>query len=89
MRNLKYIVLILALLPGFQKLEAQQLPQYTQFMLNDFAMNPAIAGTNPYWKAMSDDRYQWLGITDAPRTYMLTLNGPLTEKHIGIGAYLL
>ena len=71
-----------------QGLKAQQLPQYSQFMLNDFSMNPAIAGTQPYFEAKSDNRYQWVGITDAPRTYMLTFDGPLTDKHIGIGSYI-
>jgi len=86
MRKIIYIsiVLLLSTTASF----AQQLPQYSQFMLNSFAMNPAIAGTQPYFQACSDDRYQWIGITDAPRTYMLTLDGPITEKHIGIGTYV-
>jgi type IX secretion system PorP/SprF family membrane protein len=85
MRKLLYISVILL---GGISLKAQQLPQYSQYMLNSFAMNPAIAGTQPYFQACSDDRYQWVGITDAPRTYMLTLDGPLTMKHIGIGTYV-
>jgi type IX secretion system PorP/SprF family membrane protein len=68
--------------------KAQQLPQYSQYMLNNFAMNPAIAGTKPYFNVCSDNRYQWVGITDAPRTYMLTFDGPITDKHIGIGTYV-
>lgn len=67
---------------------AQQLPQYSQYMINNFAMNPAVAGTQPYFEACSDNRYQWIGITDAPRTYMLTFDGPITQQHIGIGAYV-
>ncbi len=85
MRKLLYIS---AILLSVASAKAQQLPQYSQYMLNNFAMNPAIAGTNPYFEAASDDRYQWIGITDAPRTYMLTLDGPITTKHIGIGAYV-
>jgi type IX secretion system PorP/SprF family membrane protein len=88
MRSIKYIVTTFAIVLFMQGLKAQQLPQYSQFMLNDFSMNPAIAGTQPYFEAKSDNRYQWVGITDAPRTYILTLNGPLTDKHIGIGAYI-
>lgn len=66
-------------------LEAQQLPQYTQYMLNDFVMNPAIAGRNDYWEAKSNNRYQWVGIPDAPRTYILSLQGPLKNKNMGLG----
>jgi len=86
MRKILYISIILLL--STNALLAQQLPQYSQYMLNTFSMNPSIAGTKPYFQACSDDRYQWVGITDAPRTYMLTLDGPITDKHIGIGTYV-
>ncbi|HXC06429.1 MAG TPA: PorP/SprF family type IX secretion system membrane protein, partial [Bacteroidia bacterium] len=64
---------------------AQQLPHFSQYMLNDYAENPAIGGKNPYWEAASINRYQWVGITDAPRTYQLSLNGPLKNDHFGVG----
>lgn len=67
---------------------AQQLPIYSQYMLNDFSMNPAIAGTSDYFNLKSDNRFQWIGITDAPRTYILTFDGPVTPEHIGIGTYV-
>ncbi len=66
-------------------LKAQQLPQYTQYMLNQFAINPAFAGKEEYAEVRSDNRYQWIGITDAPRTYVLTVNGPLKNKNMGLG----
>jgi type IX secretion system PorP/SprF family membrane protein len=69
-------------------MKAQQLPLYTQYMLNDFVMNPAIAGKNPYFEGKSDNRYQWIGITDAPRTYVLSCHGPLKNPKIGLGGYL-
>lgn len=84
----KLIFIFLVLLAGITNTQAQQLPQYSQYMLNNFAMNPAIAGIQPYFEAASDNRYQWVGITDAPRTYMLTFDGPITTKHIGIGTYV-
>ncbi len=69
-------------------LKAQQLPQYTQYMLNQYAINPAFAGKEEYAEVRSDNRYQWIGITDAPRTYVLTVNGPLKVKNMGIGMNL-
>ncbi len=69
-------------------MQAQQLPLYTQYMLNDFVMNPAIAGKNPYFEAKSDNRYQWIGITDAPRTYMLSVHGPTKNMKVGLGGSL-
>ncbi len=67
---------------------SQQLPQYTQYMLNEMAINPAVAGKDEFADVRSNNRYQWIGITDAPRTYMLTLNGPIKNKNMGIGMNL-
>ncbi|HEU4718610.1 MAG TPA: type IX secretion system membrane protein PorP/SprF [Bacteroidia bacterium] len=67
---------------------AQQLPHYSQYMLNDYVMNPAIGGKNNYFIGMSDNRYQWGGITDAPRTYVMSVHGPLKYDHMGMGGQL-
>src|SRR3954467_14060469 len=64
---------------------AQQLPQYSQYMLNEMAINPAVAGRDDFAEVRSNNRQQWLGITDAPRTYMLTLQGPIKDKNMGLG----
>lgn len=67
---------------------AQQLPQYTQYFLNDFTINPAVAGTKDAWLAQSNNRFQWVGITDAPRTYVLSLHGPIRNMNMGVGGYV-
>ncbi len=54
-------------------------------MLNDFAYNPAIAGTKEYYQAKSNNRYQWIGISDAPRTYILSIFGPHRTLDMGFG----
>lgn len=75
---------LLCFLSGIS-LFAQQLPQYTQYMFNDFVLNPAIAGRSDYWEAKSNNRYQWVGIPDAPRTYIVSMQGPLKNQHMGLG----
>jgi type IX secretion system PorP/SprF family membrane protein len=67
---------------------AQQLPQFSQYMFNQYAFNPAYAGVNKYWEATSMNRYQWLGVTDAPRTFTLSAHGPLKNEKIGLGGYV-
>lgn len=67
---------------------AQQLPLFSQYMLNDYFQNPAIAGSRSYFEATSANRLQWIGITDAPRTYALSMNGPIKKKNMGVGGYL-
>ena len=67
---------------------AQQVPLYTQYMLNEYIINPAAGGKNDFFEAKSNNRYQWKGITDAPRTYILSVNGPLRSRKVGLGGYL-
>ncbi|MFO0356254.1 MAG: type IX secretion system membrane protein PorP/SprF [Sphingobacteriaceae bacterium] len=86
MKKLQYIIALLLLNVTFGL--AQQLPQYTQYMLNEMAINPAVAGKEDYADVRSNNRYQWSGITDAPRTYMLTCHGPLNMKNMGLGMHL-
>jgi type IX secretion system PorP/SprF family membrane protein len=87
-----FIIVMMALLLPFGKtgneLFAQQLPLFSQFMLNDYFLNPAVAGSRPYFDAVSANRLQWIGITDAPRTYALSMQGPLKAKNMGVGGYL-
>lgn len=69
-------------------LKAQQLPQYSQYILNRYVINPASAGSENYFVGQSNFRSQWEGIQDAPRTYILSVNGPLKNQKMGIGGYL-
>ena len=65
-------------------LQAQQLPQLSQFMRNDFAVNPAIAGMNDYYQIKTSVRNQWVGIEDAPKTTLLSIYGKSSD-HVGLG----
>lgn len=79
---ISFIFILLLVHGGY----AQQEPQYTQYMLNQMAINPAVAGKDSYTDVRSNNRYQWVGVTDAPRTYMLTLSAPFKKRNMGIGA---
>ncbi len=85
MKKFLYITVIALLVTNLQ---AQQLQQYTQYMLNDLAINPAVAGKDNFADMRSNNRYQWVGMTDAPRTYMLTLHSPLKNRHMGLGTHI-
>lgn len=65
-------------------LQAQQLPQLSQFMINDFAVNPAIAGMNDYYQIKTSVRNQWVGINDAPKTTLLSIYGRSSDN-VGLG----
>lgn len=64
----------------------QQIPQYSQYMLNDYILNPATTGQHDYWEVKSNNRLQWVGITDAPRTFILSGHGPFRRFNMGMGA---
>jgi type IX secretion system PorP/SprF family membrane protein len=63
---------------------AQQLPQLTQYMINNYAINPAIAGMHDYYQVNTTIRNQWAGINDAPRTTILSIYGKKGD-HVGLG----
>ena len=66
---------------------AQQLPQLSQYVFNDYIFNPAVAGSRPWFELRTGHRYQWVGITDSPRTFTLSGTTPLGRK-MGVGAQL-
>lgn len=88
-RTLTYPLLFLLgmLLFPFEGL-TQQLPQYSQFRFNRYAINPAVGGSKPFYDVRSTHRYQWVGLTDAPRTFSLSVHGPNKERNVGLGGYL-
>lgn len=62
--------------------EAQNLPQFTHYFLNNYLVNPAAGGTKPYLDAKMSHRRQWSGLAGAPITYTASLNGYIKEYGI-------
>ena len=58
----------------------QQRPHYTQYILNQYIINPAISGIENYTDIKISARDQWVGLNGAPRTTYLTIHGPLGKK---------
>lgn len=77
----KYASIILLLLTSVFPLSlwAQQRPYYTQYILNPFVSNPALAGIENYWDVKLSYRNQWSGIPGAPQTLYMTAHGPLNR----------
>ena len=84
---IKYLCLLM-LLSLTKIIAAQQIPIYSQFFMNKYVNNPAFAGVDKMFSVNSNHRYQWVGITDAPRTYTLSIDGPTKSLKNGIGAFL-
>ena len=66
---------------------AQQLPINTNYVLNNYAFNPAVAGSKPHTVVNINYRNQWVGFQDAPKTYMVGLYSAIgKQKKVAIGA---
>ncbi|WP_071887766.1 type IX secretion system membrane protein PorP/SprF [Rufibacter sp. DG15C] len=57
--------------------QAQQIPHYSQYMLNPLLLNPAISGTDNYLDVRAGYRNQWVGLEGAPTSYYLSGHMPL------------
>lgn len=87
-----YIVLFAAL---GTSAEAQQDPQFTQYMFNSLFITPAYAGVDGVTQLTLFNRAQWLGYQSsfgdggAPTTYMFSFNTPIYKLKSGFGAYIM
>ena len=84
----KIAMLVLGLMGGTATIKAQQDAQYTNFMFNKMQLNPAFAGAMGYTTAQTLYRDQWHGLDGAPKTISATINAPLMNDKIGLGAAL-
>ncbi len=74
---------------------AQQISQYTQYVFNQFSVNPAVAGSKDCLDVRLGFRKQWVGFPGAPTTGWASLHGsirpkgkPYVKNRHGIGAFI-
>ncbi|MCD8406310.1 type IX secretion system membrane protein PorP/SprF, partial [Tenacibaculum dicentrarchi] len=79
------ILLILCIISG---INAQQDPQYTQYMYNTMTVNPAYAGSNGHSIINLLGRTQWVGVDGAPDSQTLSYDTPLGYSGVGLGINL-
>jgi type IX secretion system PorP/SprF family membrane protein len=84
---MRHLLLLLIAGSSLQAVRAQQLPQLSQYNSNDYLYDPAVAGSRPWFEIRSTHRNQWVGIQDAPRTFMLSATTPL-GTNMGLGGYI-
>ena len=80
----KRIIVLLFGSLSFSGLLAQQDAQYTQYMYNTMAVNPAYAGSRGLLSVTGLHRSQWVGLDGAPSTQTLNINSPVSDR-VGIG----
>lgn len=55
----------------------QAKPTYTQYVLNNYILNPALTGIENYVDVKLSNRNQWTGIDGHPVTTYVTVHGPI------------
>lgn len=83
--NILFILIITVATQSF----GQQERQYSQFMYNKLAINPAFAGSMSSTSFSALYRNQWLGFEGSPVTQTISANVPLFDQRVGIGANLI
>lgn len=82
MKKNLYALLLFGLAAGTaHSSHAQQVAQLSQYMNNNYLLNPAAAGTEDYIDVKVSYRAQWTGIKDAPQTYYVSANSALGALH--------
>ncbi|MCA8829859.1 PorP/SprF family type IX secretion system membrane protein [Hymenobacter pini] len=66
-------LLLLAAAPAL----AQQQAQYSQYMNNNYILNPGTTGVEDYIDVKASYRTQWTGLEGAPKTYYLSASSSL------------
>ena len=55
----------------------QQRPHYTQYILNNYILNPALSGIENYTDVKISSRDQWVGLNGAPKTTYFSIQAPI------------
>lgn len=85
---MKKIYPLLFFFTAWQMAFAQQDLQYTQFMFNKMAYNPAYAGTFESPTLTAIYRKQWIGLEGSPETQVISYNQRALNNRVGMGGTL-
>lgn len=87
MKLTRYIALFVFALAAVQ-IKAQQVSLYNHYFFKPLVYNPAFAGSGGNVEAMLLSRAQWTSFNGAPQLNVLTVDGAIKEKKVGLGVVL-
>jgi len=85
----KIFLLLLPVVLSAIKVNAQQTVQFSQYVFNGLALNPAYAGYKEDVTLNLSSRLQWAGINGAPQTGVVSVDGTTNSNSNNIGLGLL
>jgi len=65
---------------------SQQIPLSSEYMFNEFLINPAATGNSKFMELRLSSRKQWLGLNGGPTTFNVSIHKLLNNKTMGLGA---
>jgi type IX secretion system PorP/SprF family membrane protein len=89
MLTMKKTLIAFALILAGGQAFGQQDPMVSQYMFNGLFLNPAYAGSHPYFSSTLSFRKQWVNFEGAPQTAIAAVDGPLTRQNMGLGLILM
>ena len=81
----KFLIIISIVFVAFTQLSAQQNIAFSQYMLNYYSINPAVAGTESYMPIALGFHQSWTGFTNAPNMQMISGHTSINNE-MGVGA---
>jgi len=78
MKRILTLLVLASVFCSISKVQAQVIPQFSQYMFNGLYVNPAYAGYKEELYAHLMFRQQWIGVPGAPQTVMLGVDGQLS-----------
>jgi len=85
----RIIICLFLSITGSEKLLAQQLPLFSEYMFNTLEINPAYAGYRDALSVTTMFRKQYTGFKTAPQSAFFAADMPIPGKRVGIGLKLL
>jgi type IX secretion system PorP/SprF family membrane protein len=83
---MKKIILIIGSCLSSAVLLAQAKPSYTQYILNNYILNPGVTGIENYTDIKLSNRNQWTGINGAPVTNYISIHAPIGKTDLRTSA---
>lgn len=65
---------------------AQAKPSYTQYILNNYILNPGLTGIENYTDIKLSNRNQWTGLNGAPVTNYISIHAPIGKSDMRTSA---
>lgn len=85
---MKKIIIISALFFMALSSKAQQEPMLSQYMFNGMFINPGYTGSHKFWTSNLLHRSQWVNFEGSPKTFLLSVDGPISDQKMGLGAII-